>query len=51
VDQLHGSLKQIRKSASVMATVQRGSEQLVVAMDGAMLPQQQILPPAGLPTS
>jgi type II secretory pathway component PulC len=37
VEQLHGSLKSIRGGASLMATVQRGSEQLVVMMDGAML--------------
>jgi hypothetical protein len=51
VEQLHSSLKQVRNGASVMATVQRGSEQLVVSMDGAMLELQQTPPPASMPAS
>jgi hypothetical protein len=41
VEQLHGSLESIRGGASLMATVQRGSEQLVLTMDGTMLKVQQ----------
>jgi hypothetical protein len=37
VEQLHRSLESISGGASLMATLQRGSEQLVVSMDGAML--------------
>jgi len=37
VEELYGSLKSIRGGASLTATVQRGSEQLVLTMDGAML--------------
>lgn len=46
VEQLHGSLESIRGGAALMATVQRGAEQLVVTMDGAMLKVQAQAPPA-----
>jgi hypothetical protein len=49
VEQLHESLQHLRSGASVMATVQRGSEQLVVAMDGALLKVQAAFPVADLP--
>ena len=45
VEELYRSLKSIRGGASLTATVQRGSEQLVLTMDGAMLQQ----PMAALP--
>lgn len=41
VDELYGNLKSIRAGASLTATVQRGSEQLVLTMDGAMLKAAQ----------
>jgi hypothetical protein len=47
VEQLHSSLESISAGASLTATVQRGSEQLVLTMDGAMLKEQQ--PTASLP--
>jgi hypothetical protein len=46
VEQLHRSLKAISGGASVMATVVRGSEQIVVTLDGAALKAQ---PPPGMP--
>jgi S1-C subfamily serine protease len=42
VEQLHRSLEAVTNGASVMATVLRGSEQVIVSLDGTTLKEQAL---------